>query len=234
MDFAKIWADTGNFNRGIVILLALMSVVSLAVAVTKWLRFRKMARATRAFAPVFSQALENDNIPEALAAADQYPGSHVARVLGESLREVAPLLEDPRAAGAAITSCERSVEREQILLANDLKSGMGLLATIGATAPFVGLLGTTLGIVRAFMGMGESGAGLEAVSGGIAEALIATAIGLVAAIPAVWLYNYFTARLDTLFSELAYAGREMIDWMMTRQAKRELSGGGAATFHRGG
>ena len=91
----------------------------------------------------------------------------------------------------------------------------------------------TLGIVRAFMGMGESGAGLEAVSGGIAEALIATAIGLVAAIPAVWLYNYFTARLDTLFSELAYAGREMIDWMMTRQAKRELAGGNTPTFHHG-
>jgi len=231
MDFAKIWADTGAFNKGIVILLALMSVVSLSVAVTKWLRFRKMAKATRAFAPIFSQALENDNIPEALAAADSYPGSHVARVLGESLREVAPLLEDPRAAGAAITSCERSVEREQILLANDLKSGMGILATIGATAPFVGLLGTTLGIIRSFMGMGESGAGIEAVSGGIAEALIATAIGLVAAIPAVWLYNYFTARLDTLFSELAYAGREMIDWMMTRQARRELSSGGNPTFH---
>jgi biopolymer transport protein ExbB/TolQ len=95
MDFAKIWHDTGTLNKGIVIFLALMSVVSLSVAVTKWLRFRKMARATRAFAPVFSQALENDNIPEALAAADQYPGSHVARVLGESLREVAPLLEDP-------------------------------------------------------------------------------------------------------------------------------------------
>jgi biopolymer transport protein ExbB/biopolymer transport protein TolQ len=231
MDFAKIWHDTGAFNKGIVILLALMSVVSLSVAVTKWLRFRKMAKATRAFAPIFSQALENDNIPEALAAADQYPGSHVARVLGESLREVAPLLEDPRAAGAAITSCERSVEREQILLANDLKSGMGVLATIGATAPFVGLLGTTLGIIRSFMGMGEAGAGIEAVSGGIAEALIATAIGLVAAIPAVWLYNYFTARLDTLFSELAYAGREMIDWMMTRQARRELSTGGNPTYH---
>jgi len=125
MDYMKIWHDTGTLNKGIVIFLALMSVVSLSVAVTKWLRFRKMATATRAFAPVFSQALENDNIPEALAAADQYPGSHVARVLGESLREVAPLLEDPRAAGAAIVSCERSVKREQILLANDLKSGMG-------------------------------------------------------------------------------------------------------------
>ncbi len=231
LDIGKIWADTGPINRAIVFLLIGMSIVSLAVAVAKWLRFRKMAKATRAFAPVFSQALENENISEALAAADTYTNSHVARVLGESLREVAPLLDDPRSAPAAIVSAERSVEREQILLANDLKSGLGLLATVGATAPFVGLLGTTLGIVNAFMGMGESGAGLEAVSSGIAEALIATAIGLVAAIPAVWLYNYFTARLDTLFSELAYAGREMIDWMMTRQAKREaLTGGRSASY----
>lgn len=225
---AEIWHDTGPVNKAIVILLILMSIISLTVAVQKWIRFRRMATATKAFAPVFSQALENDNISEALAAAEQYQNSHVARVLGESLREVAPLLDDPRAAGAAIVSAERSVEREQILLANDLKSGLGMLATIGATAPFVGLLGTTLGIVNAFMGMGESGAGLEAVSTGIAEALIATAIGLIAAIPAVWLYNYFTGRLDTLFSELAYAGREMIDWMMTRQAKRELASGRGA------
>ena len=230
MDLAKIWADTGWLNRGIVIFLLLMSVASLSVAIWKWLRFRAMANATKAFAPAFSDALERDNIPEALALAEQYPKSHVARVLGESLREVAPLLDDPRAAGAAIVSCERSVEREQILLANELKSGLGILATIGATAPFVGLLGTTLGIVNSFMGMAEQGGGLEAVSGGIAEALIATAIGLVAAIPAVWLYNYFTAKLDTLFSELAYAGREMIDWMMTRQAKRDLAGGGTPTY----
>ena len=221
LSIADIWNQTGWFARGIIVTLLIMSVISLSVAVTKWLRFRRMAAATRAFAPTFSQALENDNIAEALAAADQYTKSHVARVLGESLREVAPLLNDPRVAGAAINSAERSVEREQILLANDLKSGMGMLATIGATAPFVGLLGTTMGIINAFSGMATSGGGLEAISAGISEALITTAIGLMAAIPAVWLYNYFTARLDTLFSELAYAGREMIDWMMDRQAKRE-------------
>ena len=223
LSLAEIWAHTGWVNRAIVMLLILMSVISFAVAVAKWLRFRKMAKATRAFAPGFSQALEENNIPAALELAERYPQSHVAAVLGETLREVAPLLDNPRASGAAIVSAERSVEREQILLANDMKSGLGVLATIGATAPFVGVLGTTLGIVNAFAGMGESGAGLEAVSVGISEALIATAIGLVAAIPAVWLYNYFTARLDTLFSELAYAGREMIDWMMTRQAKFDMA-----------
>jgi biopolymer transport protein ExbB/biopolymer transport protein TolQ len=154
-----------------------------------------------------------------LALTEEYSKSHVARVLGESLREVAPLLDDPNLAGAAITSGERSIEREQILLATELKSGLGILATVGATAPFVGLLGTTMGIVNAFTGMSTGGGGLEAISAGIAEALITTAIGLIVAIPAVWLYNYFSTRLEGLFSELAYAGRELIDWMVVRQAK---------------
>src|SRR5690606_9198081 len=146
--------------------------------------------------------------------------SHVARVLGESLREVAPLLNDPEHADTAITSVQRSIEREQILLATELKSGLAILATVGATAPFVGLLGTTMGIVNAFTGMSTGGAGIEAISAGIAEALITTAVGLLVAIPAVWLYNYFSTRLESLFSELAYAGRELIDWMMIREARR--------------
>ena len=142
-------------------------------------------------------------------------------MLGEALREVAPLLEDRELAGAVITSTERAVEREQILLATDLKKGLGVLATIGATAPFVGLLGTVIGIVNSFSGIAATGGGgLEAVSAGISEALIATAIGLLAAIPAVWLYNYFTGRLERLFAELAYAGRELVDWMMMREARR--------------
>jgi len=218
----------GWFAKGIAILLVLMSVISLSVAAAKLMRFSRMAKATRAFAPQFSAALEANNVPEALTLTEQYQKSHVARVLGESLREVAPLLDNPHAAGAAITSAERSVEREQILLANDLKSGLALLATIGSTAPFVGLLGTTMGIVNAFTGMSEGGAGLEAISAGIAEALITTAVGLIVAIPAVWLYNYFSGRLDTLFAELAYAGRELVDWMMTREANRTLGSGRSA------
>jgi biopolymer transport protein ExbB/biopolymer transport protein TolQ len=190
--------------------------------VAKLFRFRSMIKATRTFAPLFSEALERDDISEALELTQRHGKSHVARVLGESLREVAPLLDDPALAGTAIESTERSVEREQILLANELKSGMAILATIGATAPFVGLLGTTMGIVNAFTGLADAGGGIEAISAGVAEALITTAAGLLVAIPAVWLYNYFSTRLDTLFSELAYSGREMIDWMMTREARRSL------------
>lgn len=230
MSLTDLWMHMGWFAKGVAMTLILMSIISLSVSVTKLIRFRRMTRATALFAPRFSEALEAGNVREALDLTEQYQKSHVARVLGESLREVAPLLDNPEVAGAAITSAERSIEREQILLANELKSGLGILATVGSTAPFVGLLGTTMGIVNAFQGMSVGGAGLEAITAGIAEALITTAVGLLVAIPAVWLYNYFSSRLETLFSELAYAGREMIDWMMTREAKRDLKSGHRAAF----
>jgi biopolymer transport protein ExbB len=223
LSYMELWNEMGWFATGIVLVLIAMSIISLAVAAAKWWRLRKMSNATRSFAPQFSEALLAGNTRSALTLAEEYPDSHVARVLGESLREVAPLLDDPRVAGAAIESAERAVEREQILLANEMKKGLGLLATVGATAPFVGLLGTTIGIVNSFTGMAVAGGGgLEAISAGIAEALIATAIGLMVAIPAVWLYNYFTGRLETVFSEVAYAGREMIDWMLKREALRDI------------
>jgi biopolymer transport protein ExbB/biopolymer transport protein TolQ len=93
---------------------------------------------------------------------------------------------------------------------------LGVLATIGATAPFVGLLGTTMGIVNAFSGMMASGGGgsLSAVAGGISEALITTAIGLVAAIPAVWFYNYFTTKIDFISVEMTYSSKELIDYLI--------------------
>ncbi len=199
MSLTELWASMGWFARGIAILLIVMSVISLSVAAAKLFRFRKMTTATRAFAPQFSAALEQNNITEALALTEQYDKSHVARVLGESLREVAPLLNDARVAGAAITSAERSVEREQILLANDLKSGLGLLATIGATSPFVGLFGTVWGIMNSFVGISKAQTtNLAVVAPGIAEALLATAIGLFAAIPAVVAYNRYSHVIDRL------------------------------------
>ena len=220
MSLTDLWGHMGWFARGVAFTLIFMSFISLTVAAAKMVRFRRAAIATRAFAPQFSEALQMGDVRTALALTEQHSKSHVARVLGESLKEVAPLLDDPRVSGAAITSAERSIEREQILLATELKSGLGVLATVGATAPFVGLLGTTMGIVNAFTGMATAGGGLEAISAGIAEALITTAVGLLVAIPAVWLYNYFSTRLEGLFSELAYAGRELIDWMMIRETTR--------------
>lgn len=224
MDMMHLWGEMGWFAKGIVYTLALMSAFSTAILISKWWTMRRAQAETRKFAPEFSQFLEEDNLNEAIKLAEGYKKSHVARVLGGALSEIRPLIADGSVTVADINSAERAVEREMLMTVVDLKRGLGVLATVGATAPFVGLLGTTMGIVNSFTGMSEEGGGLEAISAGVAEALIATAVGLIVAIPAVWLYNYLTGRMESLFAELAYAGREMVDWMMKREALRGTAG----------
>jgi biopolymer transport protein ExbB len=136
-------------------------------------------------------------------------------VLGGALSEVKPLIQDGSVTVADINSAERTIERHMLLIVTELKRGLAVLATVGATAPFVGLLGTTVGVVNAFQGIADSGsAGMSAISAGISEALIATAIGLIAAIPAVWLYNYFQTKLDNLVAEMTYVSKEMVDYLI--------------------
>ena len=92
---------------------------------------------------------------------------------------------------------------------------MGGFATIGSVAPFVGLFGTTIGIINAFAGMASSGSGgLAAIGGGISEALATTALGLLVAIPAVWAYNFFQTKIDNLTVEMTYVSKEMIDYLI--------------------
>jgi biopolymer transport protein ExbB/TolQ len=96
-----------------------------------------------------------------------------------------------------------------------LKRGLAILATVGSTSPFVGLLGTVVGIINAFSAMATSGsAGINAIIVPIAEALIATGLGLGVAIPAVWAYNYFQTKIDNLTSEMTYVAKEMIDYLI--------------------
>ena len=190
-----LWSSMGWFAKGIVFVMAIMSVYSLTVMVGKWWTLRKAQAETRKFAPEFSQFLEEDNLNEAIRLAESYKKSHVARVLGGALGEVKPLLQDGSVTVADINSAERAVERNMMIILSELKRGLAVLATVGATAPFVGLLGTTMGIVNAFTGMAQSGAGgMGAISAGVAEALITTAFGLLVAIPAVWAFNYSPPR----------------------------------------
>src|SRR5262249_1413548 len=189
MDFSLLglWHQMGNFAKGIVVVMAVMSIYSLKVMVTKWWRLRAAQKETIKFAPEFSQFLEEDNLTEAIRLAESYKKSHVAIVLGGALAEVKPLIADGTVTVSDINSAERAVERNMLMELTSLKRGLAVLATVGSTAPFVGLLGTTMGIVNAFVGMSQSGGGgLGAIGAGIAEALITTAFGLIVAIPAVW------------------------------------------------
>jgi biopolymer transport protein ExbB/biopolymer transport protein TolQ len=215
MSLIELYHSMGWFAKGIVFVLAIMSVFSLSIMVQKWWRLRRAQGETRKFAPEFSQFLEEDNLNEAIKLAEGYKRSHVARVLGGALGEVRPLLQDGSVPVADINSAERAVERNMMIITSELKRGLAVLATVGATAPFVGLLGTTMGIVNAFQGMATSGAGgIGAISAGVAEALITTAFGLLVAIPAVWAYNYFTTKIDNLNVEMTYTSKEMIDYLI--------------------
>ena len=210
-----LWQSMGYFAKGIVFTLAIMSIWSLTIMFQKWWTIRRAQAETKKFAPEFSQFLEEDNLSEAIRLAEGYKRSHVARVLGNALAEVKPLIMDGSVTVADINSAERAVEREMLMTIVDLKRGLGVLATTGATAPFVGLLGTTMGIVNAFTGMAASGSGgLSAISAGIAEALITTAFGLMVAIPAVWMFNYFSTKIDNLTAEMTYTSKEMIDYLI--------------------
>ena len=211
----EMWHQMMWFAKGIVFVLLIMSVWSMSVFVKKWWDLRRAQAETRKFAPEFSQFLEEDNITEAINLSERYKKSHVARVLGGALTEVKPLIQDGSVSVNDINSAERAVEREMLMTLTDMKRGNGVLATVGATAPFVGLLGTTMGIVNAFQGMAVSGSGgIGAISAGVSEALLTTALGLLVAIPAVWGFNYFQVKIENLAAEMTYTSKEFIDYLI--------------------
>jgi biopolymer transport protein ExbB len=212
-----LWSKAGMFAKGIVVILLIMSVFSLTIVVQKLIKIKKSEGATRKFAPQFSRAIQEENLDQAITLAEKNKDSHVARVLGGALSEVKPLLRDRATVTAAdINSAERAVERQMLIVLSEFKRGSGVLGTVGATAPFVGLLGTTMGIVNAFQSMSAGGAsgGLAGIGSGIAEALITTAFGLLVAIPAVWAYNYFTTKTENLVVEMTYTSKELIDYLI--------------------
>ncbi|MEK7239673.1 MAG: MotA/TolQ/ExbB proton channel family protein [Gemmatimonadota bacterium] len=215
MSLIDLYQTMGAFAKGIVYTLMIMSVWSLSIAVQKWWYLRSAQSQTRKFAPEFSQFLEEDNLNEAIKLSESYKKSHVAVVLGGALEEIRPLIQDGSVTVSDINSAERAVEREMLMQIVLMKRGLAMLATTGATAPFVGLLGTTMGVVNAFQGMAAGGGGgISSIAAGISEALITTAFGLLVAIPAVWAFNYFQTKIDNITAEMTYSSKEMIDYLI--------------------
>jgi biopolymer transport protein ExbB/biopolymer transport protein TolQ len=217
VDILTLYEHANTFARAIGWIMIGMSFFSLTVAIGKLIRFFRSTQATRKFAPQFSRAIQEEQLDQAIALAEKNQTSHVAKVLGGALSEVKPLLRDRATITAAdINSAERAVERQMLITLSDFKRGLGILATVGSTAPFVGLLGTCMGIINAFNALSAGGAsgGLAGIAGGISEALITTALGLLVAIPAVWFYNYFTTKVEYLTVEMTYSSKELIDYLI--------------------
>jgi biopolymer transport protein ExbB len=217
-DFGQMWSQMGFLAKAVVVILFIMSVWSIGIMIDRWLAFNAARSQSREFAPAVAGALKNNNLDEAIKIADRFKKSHLAKVVVAGLQEF-------RANGGEVTeqsieSCQRALERAEAITKSELKKGVSSLATIGSVGPFVGLFGTTVGIVNAFKGIAtQKSAGLGAVAGGISEALVTTAIGLFVAIPAVMVFNYFAGRLEAFDIEMANSSSELVDYFIKRSNK---------------
>jgi biopolymer transport protein ExbB/TolQ len=211
----------GAVAIGTVIILLIMSVYSIAIMVERYLTYTAAKKQSREFAPRVAQALKNNRIEEAINISDKYRKSHLAMVVNSGLQEFRAHEQSADISGEEIEASKRALQRAIAIKTAEFRRGLTGLATIGSTAPFVGLFGTVFGIINAFRGMKNAEtAGIAAVAGGISEALFATALGLAVAVPAVWLFNYFTGKVDGFIVEMDNSASELVDYFIKNSAKQ--------------
>ncbi len=218
MDFGPVglWNSMGGIAKGVALILLGLSIYSLTVSVERFLVFKWAKKQSLEFARLVTQFLKQNRPQDAIAAARKYKHSHLAKVVSAGLLEFQNQAEtSPLTGEDIIEAARRAIERTTLITTADFKRGTGSLATIGATAPFIGLFGTVIGIINAFRGMALTGSGgIGAVSAGIAEALVTTALGLGVAIPAVWLYNYFMQKIERFQVEMQNSSSELLDFFI--------------------
>ncbi len=219
-DPIALWHQMGIAAKAVVIVLFIMSVISIGVMVDRWLVYSAARRQSREFAPAVAGALKNGRVDEAIKIAERNKKSHLAKVVTAGLAEFQAHEVSTDIPGDEIDASRRALDRAEAIEHAELKRGLGSLATIGATAPFVGLFGTVLGIIHAFTSISTTNTtGIAAVAGGISEALVTTAFGLLVAVPAVWAYNYFTGKVEAFDIEMDNSSSELIDYFLKRSGR---------------
>ena len=220
-DLISLWKQMAWVARIVVFILFIMSGWSFGVMIDRYMAFNAARKQSRAFAPAVAGALRDGKIDEAIKVAERNKRSHLAKVVTAGLMEFRAHTDSSDIPGETIEASKRALERTEAIVHAELKRGLGGLATIGSTAPFVGLFGTVMGILHAFQGIStEKGTGLAAVAGGISEALVTTAFGLLVAIPAVMMFNYLTGRVEAFDVEMDNSSSELIDYFLKRRSMR--------------
>jgi biopolymer transport protein TolQ len=204
----------------VLLLLAALSLISWAIMFAKWRELKSVGGDTRAFIGDFEHAA---SLEEATQLAQRSPPSPVRRVFDRAnqfLAETRPALgatpeRTARLSGSQVEALRLVLDSQTGAERDRLSRFVPWLATIGSVSPLIGLLGTVLGVIDAFVGIATKGSGnIGAVAPGVAEALIATAAALAVAIPAVFGYNIFANRLNRLDGELEGFGSELIALMV--------------------
>ncbi|BDG03851.1 MotA/TolQ/ExbB proton channel family protein [Anaeromyxobacter oryzae] len=221
-DLVHMWKTMGPFAKFIAGVLAVMSIYSLGVMAERLVTFARAQKASRQYAAALRDLLPSAKFADAVELSRKLKRGHLPKVLGLAIEEYSRGVEALKHAGPrdvgnfdVIAAVNRAVERSSLRTVNDLRRGLGALATVGSTAPFVGLLGTVAGIITAFQAMAATGSGgLGSVSAGIAEALVTTAFGLLVAIPAVMMFNYLTNRVEDMQVDITDSATELLDFFM--------------------
>jgi biopolymer transport protein ExbB/biopolymer transport protein TolQ len=224
LNFIDIAQNMSGIAIAVAVVLFVMSFWSVGVAIERIYTYTQARKQSKMYAPQVAKHLKDGRLKEAIAlsASKDYRYSHLAKVVLAGLQEY-QFQQETGGVGLnrddVLDTVRRSIQRATALTASDLKKGVNTLATIGSTAPFVGLLGTVVGVINAFVGIASTGSGgIGAVSAGIAEALIETALGLFVAIPAVWFYNFLTSRIEYFNVEMDNSSSELVDYFIKKTA----------------
>lgn len=218
MDFnlVELWHGMNNLVRGVVILLTLQALGCISVLVDRVILLVTALRKGRKFARAAGPLLAAGDYQAAIEVAREHKGSHLASFITVGVETFLEQRKKGHGEAKAAELANRALERKSETLSQSLHRGMNILASTGSTAPFIGLLGTVLGILNAFKLVGKEGSGgIGTIGVAIAEALIVTGYGLMVAIPAVLIFNWLSARLANYEAGLAHARSELIDRLET-------------------
>ncbi len=213
----ELWCSMGTLCHGVVIVLAIMFVRSLGVSTGRALRFRLAREQSQAYIAETLVPFREGKLEEAIVLAEHNRKSHIASIVAAGLLDfqAAPQGMPEQ---QVMEGVQRSLERSSAETAEEMKRGLSGLATIAATAPFVGLFGTVIGILNAFRSIDIAHAtAIKVIAGSISEALLTTAIGLSVAVPAVWCYNLLTNQMDAFGVEMQNCGLELVSYLRARQ-----------------
>lgn len=215
MQASELW-ELLVLGRLTTVPLALLSVVVFSIAIERIWRFRGLEKATRDLARRQVDALVRRDVATARALCEA-SNTPIARVFGEGLRWRNIALED-------LSEILHTGRQEAI---SELRRGLWFIGTIGSLAPYIGLFGTVVGIMRAFREIGVTGdTGFDTVSSGIAEALIATAVGLLVAIVALLLFNWLQTRVATIGQVFSRSTERFVQALLYVEASPDEVNGG--------
>jgi len=217
-NLVELWRSMGTLCHGVVIVLVVMFMRAVAVSTGRAMRYKLAREQSRAYIAECSAPLLEGKFEQAIVAAEQNKKSHIAQVVAAGLLDFQSAPES-MPEKAVMEGVQRSLERSSAETTEEMKRGLSGIATIAATAPFVGLFGTVIGILNAFRSIGVTHATeIRVIAGSISEALLTTAIGLSVAVPAVWCYNLLTNQMDAFGVEMQNCGLELMSYLRARQA----------------